>query len=130
MNIQAVEWAAMQKKMDDKEFDCYTGGWGLVWDPDPYQIWHSSQADVPKGSNRVGFRSKEADAIIEELRRTFDREKRIELCRRFHRILHEEQPYTFFWARQYVAVWWDHVKHTEFSIDRPHAYSMPWYSVR
>ena len=38
------------------------------------------------------------DRIIEELRKTFDVEKRIELAHRFCRILHEEQPYTFLFA--------------------------------
>ena len=36
----------------------------MGWDMDPYQIWHSSQADVPNGSNRVGFRNPEVDLKI------------------------------------------------------------------
>lgn len=60
---------------------------------DPYQVWHSSQME--KGSNYIGFINEEADRIIEEGRLEFDREKRAAMFRRFHRILHEEQPYTF-----------------------------------
>ena len=41
----------------------------------------------------------EADRIIEEGRTEFDREKRAAMYRRFHRILHEEQPYTFLFNR-------------------------------
>ena len=53
----------------------------------------------------MGFRDKEADRIIEEARITFDKEKRIQLYRDFHRILHEQQPYTFlFVSESLVAV--------------------------
>lgn len=127
MNVEAVEWSLMQKRMDEKQFDAYTGGWGLGWDPDPFQLWHSSQADVPKGSNRVGFRNEEADRIIEELRRTFDKDERIRLLRRFHAILHEEQPYTFFRVPEGVFCWWDNVKRVEFAKVRPHTLSLPWW---
>ena len=92
MSFSPVDWPTMQKKMNEKQFDAYTGGWGLGWEIDPYQLWHSSQADEPKGSNRVGFRNERADTIIESLRQTFDTPKRIELAQEFHSILHEEQP--------------------------------------
>ena len=94
MNIEPVEWSVMIQRMNEKDFDAYTGGWVLSWDTDLYQIWHSSQADIPRGSNRVGFRNEEADRIIEESRRTFTTEGRQALFHRFHEILHEEQPYT------------------------------------
>lgn len=127
LKIEAAEWSLMQKKMNEKEFDAFTGGWGLTWDPDPYQLWHSSQADLPKSSNRVGFRNKEADAIIEELRVTFDKRKRVELFHRFHRILYEEQPYTFFYAPEAVVCWWDEVNRVEFALTRPQTCSLPWW---
>ncbi|MDP7422706.1 MAG: ABC transporter substrate-binding protein [bacterium] len=127
MNIQTVEWATMQKKMEDKEFHAYTGGWALGWDSDPYQVWHSTQADIPKGSNRVGFRNKAADKIIEEARVTLDKQKRIELFHKFHQIVHEEQPYTFFYCPKGIAVWWKHVHRVEFKKTRPHEDSLPWY---
>jgi peptide/nickel transport system substrate-binding protein len=68
-------------------------GWSLGWDTDPYQLWHSSQAD--KGSNFVGFRNEEADRLIEAARKEFDPQKRRQMYYRFSKILYEEQPYTF-----------------------------------
>lgn len=127
MNIQAVEWATMQKKMEDKEFDAYTGGWALAWESDPYQIWHSSQADIPKGSNRVGFRHQAADTIIEEARTTLDKGRRVEMFHKFHAIVHQEQPYTFFYCPKGIGVWWKHVHQVEFKKTRPHEDSLPWY---
>ncbi|MEQ8223496.1 MAG: ABC transporter substrate-binding protein [Candidatus Eremiobacterota bacterium] len=127
MNIQTLDWAVMQKKMEDKEFDAYTGSWTMPWEQDPYQIWHSSQADIPKSSNRIGFRNKEADKLIEELRATFDTNRRIEIYHKIHKIVHEEAPYTFFCSQMAVYTWQDYVKRVMFSKLRPHGDSLPWY---
>lgn len=127
MNFSPVDWPTMQKKMDEKKFDAFTGGWGLSWAIDPYQLWHSSEANKAKGSNRVGFRNKRADEIIVTLRETFDPQKRTELLREFHRLLHEEQPYTFFFAPKSVLAWWPHLENVQVQKIRPQFHSIPWY---
>lgn len=127
LDIEAAEWSLMQKRMEEREFDAYTGGWALSWEPDPYQLWHSSQADVPKGSNMVGFRNAEADALIEKLRETFDLRERIRMLRRIHRIIHEEQPYTFFRVGENPVCWWDDVRDVVFSKTRPQVNTLPWW---
>lgn len=127
MNIRPLDWAVFLKKMNNKEFDAYTGYWVTNYESDPYQIWHSSQADVPRGSNRVGFRNQRADAIIEEARRTFDPVKRAELFHEFHAIVHEEQPYTFCFAPIEEAVHWEKVKNVILRKERPHTLSFPYY---
>ncbi len=127
MNVRTVDWAEQQKKMEDRDFEAYSGAWGMPWEQDPYQIWHSSQAILPKSSNHIGFKSKEADKAIEELRQTFDRNKRIALFHKFHRIIYDEQPYTFFFARKRVAAWWNHLHRVIFMLEKPQEDSMPWY---
>jgi peptide/nickel transport system substrate-binding protein len=93
LNIRLLEWASLIERVQAREFDASTMAWAMPPDPDPYQVWHSSQAT--DGSNYVGFQNAEADRIIEEARLTFDLDKRVALYERFHEILHEEQPYTF-----------------------------------
>jgi peptide/nickel transport system substrate-binding protein len=93
MDIRKLEWAVFVQKVEDHDFDACTMGWSLGWDTDPYQLWHSSQAD--KGSNFVGFRNEEADGLIEAARKEFDPQKRRQLYFRFSEIIYEEQPYTF-----------------------------------
>lgn len=127
LNAQHVDWPTMQKKMDEKSFDAWTGGWGLSWLIDPYQIWHSSQADVPKGSNRAGFRNKEADAIIEKLRETFDEDERLKLYHQFHQLLHEEQPYTFYYSPRSVAAWQPRLENVVINALRPQFLPFPWF---
>lgn len=127
LKIEAAEWSLMQKKMDEKQFDAYTGAWALSWETDPYQIWHSSQADIPKGSNRVGFRSKEADALIEEVRVTFDPQQRRSLLQRVHRIIYEQQAYTFVRRRKVPYCWSSTLEGVEFARSRPQADFSTWY---
>jgi peptide/nickel transport system substrate-binding protein len=102
MQIRTVEWASLMEMVDKRQFDAMIAGWSLDADPDPYQLWHSSQQE--RGSNYVGFANEEADRIIETARVTFDRQERVRLYRRFHQILHEEQPYTFLFQPASLAV--------------------------
>ncbi|MCO4784264.1 MAG: hypothetical protein KC646_18220 [Candidatus Cloacimonetes bacterium] len=127
MEMQPTEWSVMLKRMEDREFDSYTGGWGLDFDGDPYQIWHSSQADLSKSSNRIGFRNKEADVIIDKLRETFEPEERVKLQRAFHKIVHEEQPYLFMYNEKLVVVTHPRLKNVSFQKARPHVQTMNWY---
>ncbi len=127
LTVSPVDWPAMQKKMEDKEFEAYTGGWGLLWEEDPNQLWHSSQADKPKGSNFVNFRNAEADRIIEEAQVTFDFEGRKRLLNRFHAIVHEEQPYTFFFAPDTVVTYHASLKNVTYQKPRPQIlYHLMW----
>lgn len=95
MKIAVVEWPIYINKLDKRDFEVCSLGWQLPYESDPYQVWHSSQASSPNGSNHIGFVNPEADRLIEEIRKTFDTEKRIKLCHQFHKLIHEEQPYTF-----------------------------------
>lgn len=94
MTIRRLEWAVFLQKIEEHNFDACTLGWSSSWESDPYQIWHSSQA-VSKGSNFVGFQNAEADKLIEDARREFDKDKRMAMYCRLQEIIHDEQPYTF-----------------------------------
>jgi peptide/nickel transport system substrate-binding protein len=94
------------------------GGGGV--EEDPFQIWHSSQI-AGRGSNHVGFRNAEADRLIEEGRATLDETKRNELYHRFHRIVHEEQPYTFMWQGESLRLVSPRVKGVQV-----HALGLDW----
>ncbi|MDD3886827.1 MAG: ABC transporter substrate-binding protein [Victivallaceae bacterium] len=98
MKIANVEWSVYLQKIDRREYDSCCLGWSSSFDPDLYQIFHSSQADAPGGSNHISYKSEAVDRLIVEMRRTFDMKKRIELARKLAAILHEDQPYTFLFA--------------------------------
>ncbi len=95
--LDPYEWSVFTQKVMDRDFDALSMAWGGNVESDPYQIWHSSQRQ--KGSNYVNFNNPQADALIEQARQTLDPDKRNILYHQFHRILHEEQPYTFIYTR-------------------------------
>jgi len=93
-----VEWSVLITRLPDHKFEAMIMGWGGAIVDDNYQIFHSSQT-VNRGCNYVNFKNAEADKLLEEIRRTIDDNKRIELSRKFHGIVHYEQPYTFLFTR-------------------------------
>jgi len=93
-----IEWSVLITRINERKFEAMIMGWGGQIIEDNYQMFHSSQIGN-SGSNYVGFRNAEADRILEQIRRSMDEEKRIELSRKLHSIVHYEQPYTFVFAR-------------------------------
>jgi peptide/nickel transport system substrate-binding protein len=96
------EWSVLLPKLSDRQFESMVVGWGGDIVEDDYPLFHSSQ--IGKGGyNYVGFRNAEADTLLEQIRRTIDTGQQDVLCRRLHRILHDQQPYTFLFARPYLC---------------------------
>lgn len=114
LEVRPVEWSTFLKKVDERDFDAYAGAWVMDWEIDLHQLWHSSEADRPGGSNTIGFKVSEADHIIDALRSSFDPKERVDLCHQFHEIVHELQPYTFIYQRWQPVLYWDHLNPPEF----------------
>jgi len=98
MELEPLDWPVMLDKLKKSEFDACALGWAGVVESDAYQIFHSSQM-AGEADNRTHYVNKKLDAVIEEARRTIDDEKRMKLWHEVHRILHEDQPYTFMFNR-------------------------------
>ncbi len=99
-----LEWAVfIQERVNKLDFDALVLGWSMGIEPDLYQIWHSSQSG-PYQLNFVGFKDKEADDLIIEIRQEYDRERQVADCHRLHEIIAEEQPYTFLFVRMWTAL--------------------------
>ena len=96
----------------DQTLEATIIGWSLGGDPDPYQIWHSSQIPDPaKSVTGFGFsyfKDSAMDTAIEQGRNptngdcsTAARKKNYET---FNKILNENQPYNFGYANNVLAV--------------------------
>ncbi len=94
MTIDRMDWAIFADAVRDKNFDAVRFAWGTALEPDPFQIFHSSQIEN-KGDNFVSYRNPRVDELSERIRETMDPEKRWEMAREVHRIIHEDQPYCF-----------------------------------
>jgi len=103
VQISTSKWGLLLQKLRKKEFDACMLGWSMDWKSDPFQLWHSSQADVPDSSNSIGYANPEADKLIDELRVTLDPGRQIELYHRLHRVIYDDQPYTFLFSEKFTA---------------------------
>jgi ABC-type transport system substrate-binding protein len=99
-----VEWTVfLTKHVEVGKFDALILGWSMGIEPDLYQIWHSSQTNK-KQLNFVGFKNNEADDLIIKIRQEYDHDKQVEYCHRLHRIIADEQPYTFLYVGKWTAL--------------------------
>jgi ABC-type transport system substrate-binding protein len=98
-NTQIFEWAVfLQDFVNPGQFDALILGWsGGGIDPDLYQIWHSSQSG-PQQLNFVGYKNPTVDDLIVRIRQEYDLTTQRELTHKLHRIIAEDQPYTFLFA--------------------------------
>lgn len=92
--LEPLEWAVFRERTRAGRFEAMMSGRQLDSDPDPYDLWHSSQARG--GVNYAGLADPELDHWLEQARETYDRQERIRLYHLVQRRLHELQPVTFF----------------------------------
>jgi len=128
VQITPTKWPLMLQKLRKKEFDACILGWSMGWKGDPFQLWHSSHAEDPDSSNSIGYKNSEADKLIEKLRITFDEEKQLEIYHEFHRVLYEDQPYTFLFSEKISAAQHSRLKNVVFNFIRPCYDIREWYS--
>lgn len=98
MNPDPADWPIMLKKIDSRDFDAITLAWGGSLESDAYQIFHSSQIG-DNGDNYIGYVNRDLDRVLERARSTVDKSARMPIWQEAHRILHEDQPYTFMISR-------------------------------
>jgi ABC-type transport system substrate-binding protein len=99
-----LEWSVfIQERVDKHDFDVLVLGWSMGIEPDLYQIWHSSQTH-PYQLNFVGFKNKEADDLIIKIRQEYDHQRQVAYCHQLHRLIAEEQPYTFLYVSKWTAI--------------------------
>lgn len=102
-SVRELDWTIFLNDVKNHQFDAVVLGWQMsTTEPDAYQVWHSSQA-ANRGSNAISYNNGRVDKILEEYRREFDAQKRIEMYKEFQRILHDEQPYTFLFVSKRVS---------------------------
>lgn len=97
MDVERVDWAIYMERLSKHQFDMCS----LIWsqqdvEQDLYQNFHSSQTG---GSNYVSYSNPEVDLLLVEARAEFDAEARAALNRRIHRLVYEDQVYTFMSVR-------------------------------
>jgi len=96
IKVQAFEWTVfLEEFVETDNFDAIVLAWGGGgMNPDLHTIWHSSQTHHYE-QNHVGYQSSRADELIMKIRATYDADEQVRLAHQLHRIIAEDQPYTF-----------------------------------
>jgi peptide/nickel transport system substrate-binding protein len=99
MELEPLEWSIFDSRIKARDFDALCMAWGGGIESDPWQMFHSSQIKN-QADNFTSYSNPKFDALCDEARRTVDEEKRMPLWQQVHKILHEDQPYTFLYSRK------------------------------
>jgi peptide/nickel transport system substrate-binding protein len=92
------------KRLTARNFDAAFYEWVPdIADPDPFVLLHSTQAD--KGANYAGYANPDVDKLLDEGERLTERNDRRKVYAQLHKILHEEQPYTFLYSPREQWAW-------------------------
>lgn len=94
MRTQRIEWSAFVEKTRKHEFQASMAGWGTGTDPDTgWNLWRTEEYET--GRNYGGYSNPRVDELFELGRREFDFEKRREIYQEIHKLIYEDQPYTW-----------------------------------
>jgi peptide/nickel transport system substrate-binding protein len=97
IRVSLLEWEAFLAAINEGDFDLAILGRGVEADPDLSYHWHS---DGP--GNTYGYSNKRVDALLEEAAALESPAKRTRLYREAQRLIVEDVPAIFLYARQAV----------------------------
>lgn len=101
INIITKKWPELKREnLKKRDYDLIPQvlGQDLNLD-DPYSKWHSDNDD-PSKQNDIGYRSEEADELIEKIRSTQDDEKRTQYYLDLQKVMYDDQPVIFLYNPQ------------------------------
>jgi peptide/nickel transport system substrate-binding protein len=124
--IKTVEWSVLLENLRNHNFDATFGAWqNEASETDNYMLYHSSQTKN-KGSNFTNWKNKNADRLLEAIRKEMNTEKRIQLEKEFQQVFYEEQPITMLWAPYTLVAWNNRFSNVAWYPSRP-GYNTAWW---
>lgn len=130
LKLSRLEFAQLIEQVDDWRFDASLQGWSLALNEDPYQIWHSSQADIKKSSNFIGYKNLAVDKLIEAGRLEYDDKKRAVIYREIHKIIHDDYPVCFLINLKLILIVSDRFQNVKTFAPRPCFDITTWWVPR
>jgi peptide/nickel transport system substrate-binding protein len=101
--VLPFEMQTLVHRTSTGDFDAYVGGWKMLGNIDLKPIFGS--AGVPPGGNNVvRYRSAEVDGLLDRLDSVSDWKQMKPIFASIERAIHRDQPYTFLYETQRLAV--------------------------
>jgi peptide/nickel transport system substrate-binding protein len=102
MKTRTLEWATFLEKIRNHEFQAETAAWGTGTDPDTnWNVWRTEEYE--KGRNYVGYSNPRVDELFELGRKEYDFEARRKIYQEIHKLIYDDQPYTWIYNRPTLA---------------------------
>lgn len=90
VTVEAAPAAAVRQALDSRDYQAALVHLKLPGDPDPYPLWHETQAE--QGQNYAQLRHRRISEVIEQARVTPNRNTRLDLYEEFQQLFAEELP--------------------------------------
>lgn len=104
--INPVSSSLLREKGSTHDFDMLMMAFSSSAAPaeDFKQVWHS-ESWLNQGTNYTGFGTRASDALIDSIRSEMHESKRIEMIRRFQKMVYDEQPWIpLNWIYRKIAI--------------------------
>ncbi len=90
--VQATPALALTGLLESRSYDAALVHLIIPGDPDPYPLWHETQALLGQGQNYTGFQNRRISEIIEQARITINPHQRLALYQEFQQLFMTEVP--------------------------------------
>jgi len=95
VNIETLEWLAFRYRIITKKaFDVVLLSRHYIWDPDLYNVWHSSKTSEGEW-NFLSYKNSQVDELLERGRKTVGRPQRQLIYQRIQEIMAQDPPCVF-----------------------------------
>ncbi|OGI17460.1 MAG: hypothetical protein A3J63_01075 [Candidatus Moranbacteria bacterium RIFCSPHIGHO2_02_FULL_40_12b] len=102
INVNILTVSDLQQNfIRPREYEILLLGQDVLFNFDPFPIWHSSQKKDP-GLNMSMFDNKDADKLLEEAREDLNETSRSEKYEKFQKIIADEVPGVFLYSPYYI----------------------------
>lgn len=107
LKLKLLDWSAMLKLIDERNYDMAYLGWTGMLFPNPEPNFHSKYADIEQTNNVTGIKHPRVDEILDAYPEMFDLNERIEALRELDGLVYNEHPYVLSWYKSFtrIAYW-------------------------
>lgn len=112
VDVLFFETGDLQKTIAERNYQALLFGESIGHDPDPFAFWHSSQKDYP-GANVAMYTNSKVDKLLEDSRRTSDREDRVNKYKQFQEEVQKDAPAVFLFSPSFIYILPEEIKGDE-----------------
>ena len=104
LKLKLLDWSAMLKLIDERNFDMAYLGWTGMMFPNPEPDYHSKYADIQQTNNITGIKVPRIDEILDAYPEMFDLEERVNALQELDNLVYNEHPYILSWYAPFSRV--------------------------